>query len=538
MVKSQQKKRLAGAAMIVMTSMIISRITGAIRDTLIANLGKGNGDVLGTAFTATNIMYNLLVGGAIAAALIPVLSGYIVKDDEEEGWKAIGTFINVTFVATIIFCILGMIFAPQLVSILARAYPEQKINTTINLTRILFPSVGFLMLAGLTNGILYSYKRFSSAAYGPAIYNLGTILSIIVFRKAGLEKIAIGIACSAFIYFLFQLSFAIKDARFYRFKIFFTDPGFQRLVKLAIPSLIASSIVQINGIISQHYTSNYAEGSVLAFLNANNIWQLPYGIFAMGLGSAILPTLSEKLALGQVNEFKRLINKSLKNILLLTVPSAMAFIVIGDQIVSAIYRWTNNIDATQINLTANILLFFTLALFAQSILAIIGRAYYANNDTRTPLYLGGSSIIINGLACYLFFKTTNLEAAGMSLATSISSTFYAVTMIYILNKKMKGLLLGDLLKFFFKTAIAAMFMGSILFLMKVFIPVDFSAAFTMKAKIIELGILALEVILGVIAYFSVILIMKVPEGNYIFNTLTTRLKIYSTKFLNNFTEKR
>lgn len=236
---SQKKKRLAGAAMIVMTSMIISRITGAVRDTLIANLGAGKGDILVTAFTATNVMYNLLVGGAIAAALIPVLSGYIVKDDEKEGWKAIGTFINVTFISSIIFCIFGMIFTRQLVSVLGTDFPEEKISLTIRLTRILFPSVGLLMLAGLTNGILYSYKRFSSAAFGPVIYNLGTIVSLLIFRKASLENIAIGICCSSFIYFIFQLSFAIKDARFYRFKIFFTDPGFQRLLKLAIPSLIA-----------------------------------------------------------------------------------------------------------------------------------------------------------------------------------------------------------------------------------------------------------------------------------------------------------
>ena len=97
--------------------------------------------------------------------------------DEEEGWKAVGTFINVTFFASIIFCIFGVIFSPQLVSILGKAYSPEKLHNAIVLTRILFPSVGFLMLAGLTNGVLYSYKRFSSAAYGPAIYNLGAIIT-------------------------------------------------------------------------------------------------------------------------------------------------------------------------------------------------------------------------------------------------------------------------------------------------------------------------------------------------------------------------
>ena len=132
--------------MIVMFSMVISRITGFVRDTLISNLGKDNADVLNTAFASTNIIYNLLVGGAIAAALIPVLSSYIVKDEEDKGWKAIGTFVNITFLGAIVFCILGMIFAPQIVSILGRGFPQEKINLSISLTRILFPSVGFLML--------------------------------------------------------------------------------------------------------------------------------------------------------------------------------------------------------------------------------------------------------------------------------------------------------------------------------------------------------------------------------------------------------
>ena len=529
MVSSPQKRKLAGAAVIVMSSMIISRMTGFIRDTLITNLGSDKSDILMTSFTATNIMYNLLVGGAIASALIPVLSSFIVRNEEEEGWKAVGTFINVTFIISIVFCIFGIIFSPQLVSVLGKGYSPEKLQKTIILTRILFPSVGFIMLAGLTNGVLYSYKRFTSAAYGPAIYNIGVIISILIFRKASLEKIAIGIMVSAFIYFLFQLSFAIKDIKFYRFKIFFKDPGFIRLVKLAIPSLLASSIVQLNAVISQSYTSNYAKGSVTAFLNANNIWQLPYGIFAMGLGSAILPTLSEKLALGQVKEFKELLNKSLKNILLLITPSVIGFIIIGKPIVSAIYKWSNQFGVERINLTAHVLLFFSIALFSQSILAIIGRAYYASNDTRTPLILGGSSILLNGLACYIFFKTTNLQAGGMSLASSISSTFYMVTMVYILSKKLHGILLQDLLKFLNKTVIAAVFMGIILFIMNILIPIDFAAKFSLHSKLIELGILVLEVAVGGITYFSVILLMKVPEGKYLIELFFNRFKTFTLK---------
>ena len=515
MLKKNNKQNLGIAALIVMSSMVFSRLTGFIRDALVTNLGTYNADTLNTGFAATNIMYNLLIGGAIAAALIPILSSYIMKNDEKEGWKAIGTFINVTFLASIIFCIIGCIFAPQLVSLLGQNYSPQKVNTTINITRILFPSVAFLMLAGLTNGVLYSYKRFSSAAYGPVVYNLGAIVSILVFRNSSVEKVALGIMCSSFIYFIFQLVFALKDMKFYQFKLALKNAGFIRLYKLAIPSLIASSIVQINALISQSYTSYYNGGSVTAFVNANNIWQLPYGIFAMGVGAAILPTLSEKLALGDMDSFKNIITKSLKNIFLLTVPAAVAFIVIGVPIVSAIYKWTSRFEASQITNTSNILLFFTIALFGQSILAIITRAFYALNDTRTPLYFSAGSILLNGFACYIFFKTTSLQAAGMSLAYSISSAFYATSLIYILNKKIKGLYLRDLLSFFTKTMVASIIMGIVIFILNKAIPINFKEVFTLRLKISELCVLAFEILVGGGCYCAVVYFMKIEEARYL-----------------------
>ena len=180
-----------------------------LREMLVPNMIGVNeaGDAYTIAFRITGLMYDMLVGGAISAALIPILSGYIAKKDEENGWKAVGTFINVVIVAMSVVCLSGIIFAPQLVSLIAVGFEsEAQKQLTVDLTRILFPSVAFLMLAGLSNGVLNSYHRFAAAAYGPSIYNIGSALSILLFSKSqwGVRGVAFGVMGSAIIYFYFN----------------------------------------------------------------------------------------------------------------------------------------------------------------------------------------------------------------------------------------------------------------------------------------------------------------------------------------------
>lgn len=522
--ETSEKGRLTKAAIIVMSSMIVSRITGFLRSTLIPNImTKVESDALFAAFKTTDLMYNLLVGGSIAAAIIPVLSGYLAKDEEIEGWKAIGSFINTIFIIMVIVSGLGVVFAPKLISLTAPGYNVETTALTITLARILFPSVSFIMLAGLTNGVLNSYQRFAAAAYGPTVYNLGSVISILLFNRLGVQKVALGIMFSALIYFLFQVSFAFKNLSYYSFSLNLRHEGYKRVIKLAIPSLLASSIVQINTIISQSYTSNFERGSVTALTGANDIWQLPYGIFAMGLGTAILPKLSEKLALGETRVFKSILAKSIKTVLLLIIPSGMGFIVLKDPIISAIFKWSQNFGPDRIEMTGNILMFYTLALLSQSLIAIINRAFYACNDTKTPLYSGAISILANSLFCYIFFNYTQIGAKGMALAYSISSIINSIILIYALNKKMDGIYLNELAKYFIKIFTASLLMGLILFKVNNIIAFDFTQTFTLRKKTFELIYLFLEIASGTLIYFIAIYFMKIEEAKDITNAIRKKL---------------
>lgn len=527
---SSNYKKITGAAIIVMTALVVSRITGFLRTILINNLlTASQSDSLLAAFRTTDLMYNLLIGGAISAALIPILSGYLARDDEENGWKAVGTFINVIFLSMVVVSILGVIFAPWVVSMTASGLKGEARELTIQLTRILFPSVGFMMLAGMTNGVLNSYQRFTAAAFGPSLYNLGTALSIFVLSRFGVKYVAFGVLASAIMYFIIQISFALPNFKYYKPKILWKDSGFIRLFKLAIPSLAASAIAQLNILISLNFISLFEHvGNITAYYNANDIWQLPYGIFAMGLGTALLPTLSEKLALKQVGEFKDILNRGFKTILYLIIPSSIAFITLSQPVISVVYKWSVKIDKERIITAGAILMLFTVAMIAQSMLALLNRAFYANNDTKTPLYIGIISIALNFVFCSIFLYATDLGPAGMSLAYSIQSVVNMAIMMFIISKRMNGMQWKKLMTYAVKLLGAAIVMGIALFSINEVIPIDFTQTFSMHTKFFEILTLGIEIVVGALIYFGCTMLFNIDEAvafkNKFFGKLNRILK--------------
>lgn len=520
--KKKTNMTLKGAALIVMSSIVVSRITGFLRELLVPNMIGANeiGDAYNIAFTVTGLMYDLLVGGAISSALIPLLSGYIVKNEEDEGWRAVGTFMNIVFVAMIVACVLGMIFTPRIIPLFAVGFKsEYQRALAVKLTRILFPSSCFLMLAGFSNGILNSYNKFAVASYGPCIYNIGCALSIYFLSntRGGVCWVAYGVTLSAFVYCVFQMAFASRNMRFYRPKIFWRHKGFRRLFKLAIPSMISSSIVQINVLISKTFSSLFKAGSVTVFGMADRVWQMPYGIFAQGIATAILPSLSAKLAVGKVEEFKDTWIKSLRITLLLTMPSAVGFVVLKKEIIRTIFQFTNKFNDEFVGIAANVLMYFSVALITQSLVLIITRAFYANNDTKTPLYIGSSTIVLNLLLSYMFSKYTSLGVAGMALAYSVASTVNAVILFGVFNKRTGGLINKDVLKFFKKTIFCSVIMGVVIVLTRYILP-DVGGS-----KICQLISLLVNIAVGVVVYFVSTWIVKIEEAREAVMTLLRRL---------------
>jgi len=520
--ENRKNKKLTGAAAIVMSSIIFSRLTGLIREVLVPNLIGVNevADAYNLAFKVTGLMYDLLVGGAISAALIPILSGYIAKKDEENGWKAVSTFINVVLVAMICVCFAGIFFAPQLVTLMAQNSNNVNIPLATDLTRILFPSVAFLMMAGLSTGVLNSYQRFAAAAYGPTIYNIGSALSIFLFAKSrwGVKGVAFGVMCSALIYFLFQFSFARKNFKLYRPKLFLKHDGFKKLYKLAIPSLMSSGVVQINLIVTSSFALQFFEGSLTALNAADRTWQMPYGVFAQGMGIAMLPSLSSYFAVGKVEEYKNTLMKGIKSVLFMTIPAGVGFIVLREPVIRTLFAHTNEFNEETVAITAGILMFFSVALLSQSIVTILNRAFYAVNDTKTPLIIGITTIVLNFTLSNVFMRYTNLGVNGMALSYSTVSAINAVLLIALLNKKMDGIYIRKLFVFLAKTIPAALIMGGVLYFINGIISSESSST------LIQFVDLLGKVLIGIVLYFSVVLLFKIEEVEKYKTTIIRLLK--------------
>lgn len=518
---------LSSAAIIVMSSMILSRLTGFLRETMLSwKVGLSwVQDAYVAAFTVPDLVYILLVGGTISAALVPFLSGKLEKGEEEEGWLAASSFMNIVFIGMVILCVLGILFAPQIIPAVAPGFSDsspQSLELAVKLSRILFPSVSFIMLAGICNGILNSYRKFAAAAFGPSIYNLGCTLSIFLFADAdpdSMVKTAVFVALSSFVYFLIQLSFSHTKFRFYKPVILISDKGFRNLFSHAVPSLLSSSITQVNTIISTAFVSLSAiEGSLAAFRNANTLWQLPYGIFAMGIGTAVLPSLSGKYATGGHEEYRSLLMKSLTSVLFLAVPSAAGFMVLREDLVRAVFKWGGRFTEEDVPFVASILAFFCISMITQSIVAIMNRAYYARQDTTTPLAAGIISVILNIILGMTFHIYTDLGAAGMALSYSVISLVNSVVLLILLNKKMNGIHAVKLGSFLIRALPSAAVMGAFLLLLRSVIPDP-------DIKLLQLLYLLLEIIAGAVIYFTIMLLMKSQDAIYMMKNIKQRLKM-------------
>ncbi len=533
---------LKAAAAIVMSSVIISRFTGYIREMLIpTKLGIGKvSDAYNIGFLIPDLMYSLLVGGAISAALIPVLSAYIEKKDESEGWKAVSTFINVSFIAIIIACILGMIFAPAIIPVIAAGYSRDlasdMLPLIVKLTRILLPSVSFLMLAGICNGILNSYKKFAAAAYGPSIYNLLSAVSILFLSNQnaadnyGVVRVAFGVMISAAGYFFLQLAFAFKHMGKYKLLLNTKLQGFRKLIKLALPSLATSSVMQINIIISASFASLFAAGAVTAFKMADRTWQMPLGIIAQGMGVAILPTLASRYASGKFDDYSRTLSTGLKTVLLLCLPSAVGFVILNQPIIRTIFKFSAKVSEGDVSLTASLLAVFSIALIAQSVSTILNRGFFARNDTKTPLYISMSTIAVNILLNFIFYWKTSLGVTGMALSYSIAGAVNAVLLIMLLAKVPGGLDIRGLSGFLVKVVPACALMSAALFAVNLYIPLDvISSEVSLFSKVLQLLFLIGEIIIGTVVYFTICIILRVEEAITIKDTVIRRLRALTSK---------
>ena len=428
---------IAAAALIISLAGVASRLLGLLRDRILAGQ-FGAGDTLDAyyaAFRIPDLIYNLMIVGALSAAFIPVFTELIAEEKEEEAWKLSSGVLSLQIIIAGIVAILLVIFAPQLMKLVTPGFVGEKMQLTVTLTRIMFLSPFLLGISGIFGGILVSFKKFLIYSLAPIFYNLGIIIGAVFFvRYFGPIGLALGVVLGALLHMLVQFP-AVKFSGFHFKLVFFQalkNPKVKKVLKLMVPRTLTIAVSQINFTIITIFASTLAAGSLAVFNFANNIQSAPLGLFGISFSIAVFPTLSALAAKKQKADFIAAFVKTFNQILFFVIPLSVFLIVLRAQTVRVLlgsgkFNWDNTI------LTFQTLALLSLSLFAQSLLPLLTRAFYALQNTKTPLYIGIASEAINLALVVILIKSFGVF--GLAVAFSVSSVANMLLLMIFLKKE-------------------------------------------------------------------------------------------------------
>ncbi len=514
-------RSLTVSTAIMMFGLLLSKLTGQLREILIMPVFGGNPEITDAyiiGFQVPDLFFQLLVGGAIQAAITPFLAASLERGAERRAWRSLSVFINYAAVIMVVASAFGIIVAPWLVPLLNAGKSELTVNLAVKVTQALFPQVFFMMMAALCIGILNAYKRFTSTSFGPAVYNIAVILAMVTLGAAsplGAVRTAVGVTIAALIYFLLQFFLARSMFRNYRFSFNRQDSGFRKLVKRALPTLFSGSIIQLNTIILNSFAFQFA-GAATMLRQASTTWQLPYGIFTVAIGNVMLPSLSRNFAAGDDQSARRLLTQSIRRALFLVVPAAAVFFFMPHDTIAAIFQWGSSYTDAFAAQTAEVLRFYCIAMVAHTFVFLTNQAFYSRGQTRIALVNGILTLFLNTLLCYLFTSFTGLGVASLSLAYTITSVFSALFLsgMYRLNRPQavpRGISRYMLSLLFCVLPLAAVVLGLEL------LPVD------PEGKAARLLWYAVRALAGLTAYAAAAVVVGLPEMRQMLGKLLRRL---------------
>lgn len=434
MIKNFFKKQINSitvAAALVALSSLASRFLGIIRDRILASQFGADTtlDIYYAAFRIPDLIYNLIILGALSAGFIPIFTKLIKNykgghevsilpaSNNKPAWDLVNNVLNILSLALLFLSVIGIIFAPFFVKLITPGFGAAEQMTTVSLTRIMFLSPLFLGISGILGGILQSFKRFLVYSLAPIFYNVGIIIGALYFIKMdGLNGLAWGVVLGAFLHMLIQVPIVYSLGFRYNLKIDWKDKATRAIAKMMVPRTLSLAISQINLIIITIIASNMTSGSLTVFNFANNLQSFPIGIFGISFAIAAFPSLAEHAF--NYNKLASTFSNAMRQILFFIIPATVIIITLRAQIIRVVLG-SGNFDWQDTILTMNTLGFFAFSLFAQATIPLLTRVFYARHNSATPFYLGLFTIALNIVLSFWFGKI--MGVAGLALAYSVAN---------------------------------------------------------------------------------------------------------------------
>ena len=444
-----EHKAIFKSASAISVLTIVSRITGFIRDVLIAQIfGTGMAaQAFFVAFKIPNMFRDIIGEGAGNAAFVPVFCEYLAKKAREDFLKLVNTVLRMLLIISSFLVVAGILLAPAVVRVIAPGFFQDraKFDLTVNLTRFLFPYLVLIVISAYLMAISNAHKSFAIPASTSIVSNLVLIVFIfLVSRLAGVQQIyalTFAVLVAGVAQVLFQWPQMSRMGIDFRkggvFPRVFQEPAIRKIGRLILPRLAGTSIYQLNMFVDTIFASLtfYAgDGAIAAIYYANRLIQFPFSVFGIALSNAALPTMSANSAQKEMEKFKATLSFCLKTVFLGIIPLTMGMLLFSYPLVRVIFQ-RGSFDAYSTDMTARAVFFYAVGLFAYVGVRFLSHAFYALQDTATPVKTSGLSLLLNVVLISIFMIVLRMQVAGLALASSISASVNFYLLYHILKKR-------------------------------------------------------------------------------------------------------
>ena len=502
-------------------SALLSRFLGIFRDHLLAKTfgatagtGIHNLDTYYAAFRIPDLLYNLLIFGAISAAFIPIFTQYKKDGRFDDAWKFASSMLHLMLIAVLVIAGVSYLFAPYLVHIVAGGFEGEQLQLTIKLMRILLLSPIIFSITSILVSIQDSFKTFFFRSLGPLFYNLGIIAGILLFAENfGVVGVVWGVIIGAAMDLFIQL----PSLRLVNFKHYWLL-GYKRedvkeAFKLILPRILGLSMTQLTLMVNTLIASFLMTGSITIFYLSDNLQAVPLGMIGISFAITSFATLSELASDEDKEPFAIEIRRVMGQVLFLIIPATIGMLVLRHEIISVILKY-GKFSQSDALLTASVLGFLLVSLFAQSLIPILGRGFYAYHNTKTPVIAGviGSVISIGG--SLVLAIGLDMGIIGIAIAFSIGNIVNFALLYFWMHKH----LLVDILNWLniSKIILISTIMGSMVYMAKLIVPFSGST-------LTQIGLLLLYTLVGLLVYMLLAAFLHLHEFQLIWRQVR-RLK--------------
>ncbi len=516
---TKKQSSVRSAAIVLMAMVFVSRILGLVRDRLLA--ARFSPDELGVylaAFRMPNFLFELLVMGALTSAFIPVYTKYVAKGKQDEAWRISNTLITVSVAILLVISIPLLIWTSQISALIAPGFSPAEIDRMVQFTRFMVVLQVFPLLIGnFFTGILQSHKMFFLPALAPVVYNMGIILGILLFSGSiGLWGPVVGVGIGAFLFMSIQIPPLMKLGFRQKPSMDLRNEGVREVGKLMLPRTAGLAVSQIDTTVDLILSSLLGTRMVTVFSFAQQLQQLPIGLFGATVAQAAFPLLSQASASDDKEQYMKTITSALNQIMFFIMPISVLFIVLRIPIVRLVFG-ASRFDWQATVLTGMTLSAFSVSLSAQAISQLLTRGFYALFDTMTPMIIAVITIVMNTVLSIVFVQIVHLPVWSLGLSTTIASFVNVFLLFVYLERRLGSRILVKLLTTPAKIIIASLVTGVALYVpLKLFDQLIFDTTRTFGLLLLA----GVSSVIGLAVYLFLVWMFGVTEAKSFIALLT------------------